>query len=181
MKKHNGHFSYFASLYFILFVLVIIASILQIHTYLIIKDNTEDALAASNLASAVIDIEEYGINHNIVVSNPDNAYRLFQDALKINMGLDEEWNSTDHSGISGEVIIQEYIIYNVRGSNVDIYHFGNTTYFHTVAGGLGIVEAPNGQKIESTSVYSKISFTVEGIFNIRTEAVKDNLVDIVKN
>lgn len=181
MKRHKGQVGIFAALFFILFALVVIASVLQIYTYHIIKEDTEDALAASNLASAIIDIEEYGISHNVVIANPENAFSIYKDALKVNMSLDENLNCVNNSSISGKITIVEYIIYNVRGSNVEVYCFGENSYSYTAIGGLGTVTAPNGQVIESTSIYSKISFKVKGIFNIYTEAKKEKLVDVVGN
>lgn len=49
------------------------------------------------------------------------------------------------------------------------------------AGTLGSATSPNGQVIESTSVYSRISYQVDGYFGVTVPAEKDKLVDIVKN
>lgn len=46
---------------------------------------------------------------------------------------------------------------------------------------LGSATSPNGQVIESTSVYSRISYQVDGYFGVTVPAEKDKLVDIVKN
>jgi len=48
-------------------------------------------ITASNLASAVIDIQEYGVNHNLIIKDPAHAYSIYQDALKVNMGLNDHW------------------------------------------------------------------------------------------
>ena len=57
--------------YVLLFFVATVAFALQIREYISLKTHTEDALAASNLASAVIDIQEYGINHNLVIKDPE--------------------------------------------------------------------------------------------------------------
>lgn len=166
-------------MYMFLFILVMLVAVFQLYIYRSVKTFVEDALAASNLASAVVDIREYGISHNIIISDPADAYELYQDALKINMNLDNQWNYTDQTIISGEVEILDYIVYNVRETDVEISYFGQNQYQETVADGLGNVTAPNGMTIESTSVYSRITFPVEGIFGIHAVAEKDKLVDIV--
>lgn len=73
--------------YVLLFFTATVAFALQIRQYISLKTYTEDALAASNLASAVIDIQEYGVNHNLIIKDPAHAYSIYQDALKVNMGL----------------------------------------------------------------------------------------------
>ena len=104
--------------YVLLFLVATVAFALQIREYISLKTHTEDTLAASNLASAVIDIQEYGINHNLVIKDPEQAYSIYQEALKINMGLNDQWE--DPTGlISSPVRVEQYIVYNVRGSEVE--------------------------------------------------------------
>lgn len=184
MKKNKGQIGIIVPLYLFLFALVIMLYLLQMYVFHIVGNDTEDALAASNLASAVIDIQEFGATHNIVISSPSAAYEVYKDALKVNMGLDAEWNSNNNAVISGQVEVVEYIIYNVRGNDVEIHCFGEHPYEQMVPGGKGTVTAPNGKIIETTSVYSKITFPVTGmfnVFNITVQANKDKLVDIAKN
>uniref|UniRef100_UPI004057BD58 hypothetical protein n=1 Tax=Acetatifactor sp. TaxID=1872090 RepID=UPI004057BD58 len=179
MKKRKGTISTVVALFYVIFLVVIIAYMTQIYTYQTIKIDTEDALAASNLASAVIDIQEYGISQNIIIKDPVAAFGIYKDALKVNMGLNDSWYSTGQRGITGPVLVLEYVIYNVRDNDVEIHYFGSSNYSQVIPGGKGTVTAPNGKLIESTSVYSKITFSVEGIFDIQTTAVKEKLVDIV--
>ena len=109
--------------YVLLFLVATVAFALQIREYISLKTHTEDTLAASNLASAVIDIQEYGINHNLVIKDPEQAYSIYQEALKINMGLNDQWE--DPTGlISSPVLVEQYIVYNVRGSEVEVTSFG---------------------------------------------------------
>lgn len=165
--------------YVLLFFTATVAFALQIRQYISLKTYTEDALAASNLASAVIDIQEYGINHNLVIKDPEQAYSIYQDALKVNMGLNDHWE--DPAGmISSPVQVEQYIVYNVRGTEVEVTSFGeNLNYSATET--LGSATSPNGRVIESTSIYSRISYQVTGYFGVTVPAVKDKLVDVVKN
>lgn len=165
--------------YVLLFLVATVAFALQIREYISLKTHTEDALAASNLASAVIDIQEYGINHNLIIKDPEQAYSIYQDALKINMGLNDQWE--DPTGlISSPVRVEQYIVYNVRGSEVEVTSFGEGLNYSATET-LGSATSPNGRVIESTSVYSRISYQVDGYFGVTVPAEKDKLVDIVKN
>ena len=178
-KKRRGEIATFTLVYLILFLLVIAAFALQIRQYLALKSDTEDALAASNLATAVVDIQEYGISHNLIVADPDSAYRIFQDTIRVNLNLTDTW--MDSTGrISGPVTVEQYVVYNVRGRDVEVHSYGpGVTYASVVTGGKGSLTAPNGKIIESTSIYSRISYHVAGYFGTDVPAVKDNLVDIV--
>ena len=162
-----------------LVMLVIIGYEMQINQLEATKTYTEDALAMSLLASAVADVGEYGMYHNLVISDAEEAFGRYKRALKTNMGLGDDWCSSNTQAISGQVEIEEYIIYNVRGSDVEIISMGQTPGRNVAVGGLGTVAAPNGQMIASTSVYSRITFPVDGIWGLHVDAVKDKLVDIV--
>ena len=178
-KKRQGELATFTMVYVLLFFVATVAFALQIREYISLKTHTEDALAASNLASAVIDIQEYGINHNLVIKDPEQAYSIYQEALKINMGLNDQWE--DPTGlISSPVRVEQYIVYNVRGSEVEVTSFGEGLNYSATET-LGSATSPNGQVIESTSVYSRISYQVDGYFGVTVPAENDKLVDIVKN
>ena len=178
-RKRKGEIASFTLVYLILFMLVIVAFALQIRQYLALKSDTEDVLAASNLATAVIDIQEYGISHDLIIADTDHAYQIYQDALRVNMELTDTW--MDATGrISGPVTVEQYVVYNVRGQDVEVHSYGpGVTYASVVTGGKGSLTAPNGKTIESTSIYSRISYQVAGYFGTDVPAVKDNLVDIV--
>lgn len=178
-QKRQGELATFTMVYVLLFLVATVAFALQIREYISLKTHTEDTLAASNLASAVIDIQEYGINHNLVIKDPEQAYSIYQEALKINMGLNDQWE--DPTGlISSPVLVEQYIVYNVRGSEVEVTSFGEGLNYSATET-LGSATSPNGQVIESTSVYSRISYQVDGYFGVTVPAEKDKLVDIVKN
>lgn len=182
MKKHEGKTDFFLSLFIMVFLVLMTMTQLQLKQYRTLKSMAEDALAASCLASAVIDVEEYGISHDLVIGDPDRARSLYLDALRENMRLDEDWGYPDRKLITGPVKVEEYTIYNVRGTDIEVYSFtegGTRTYTET--GGLGSIRAPNGRLVESTSVYSRISFPVGGIFGVNHTAVKEKLADVVNN
>lgn len=184
-KKIDGKIDMIIPLFFIILLIPIIACNLQLSQIKATKATVEDALVSSNLASAIIDIETYGMNHNILIGNPSEAYGIYRDALKINLKLNDLWESDNKAFISGKVTVASYIIYNVinteDSSTIEIYEFNDNGLINETSIANGAVISPNGRTIESTSIYSKITFPVEGIWGFQMDAVKDNLVDIVKN
>ena len=77
IKKSKGELATFTMVYVLLFFTATVAFALQIRQYISLKTYTEDALAASNLASAVIDIQEYGVNHNLIIKEAMTYIRQF--------------------------------------------------------------------------------------------------------
>ena len=179
MKKRDGKIEVLVPLYFFLFFLVILVYVLQMYKVRVVSAMAEDALTASNLAAAVVDVEEYGVTGNLIIPSPGNAFVMYQNALKTNMNLDNNWKSIrDDSPISGQVEVLDFIVYNVRGTNVEIHSFGRNPYSSVEVNGLGIVCAPDGKVIENTSIYSHITFPVETAFDVTVQAEKEELVDI---
>lgn len=169
-------------MYDILFFIILVMVCMQLSLFRDTSTYVEDSLAASNLASAVIDIQEYGRTHNIIIAEPYHAYEIYQKALKDNLVLNDNWECPGKAAITGRIEILSYIIYNITGNKVDIYSYGKDGTGHsTILNGLGTVKAPNGQTIQSTSVYSKVAFPVDGIMGVHVDAKKDKLVDVVDN
>lgn len=181
-RKRSGQVDIIAAMFLIIFLIVMVTYFLQLSVLRTTKAAVEDALAASNLASAVIDIQEYGISHGLVIKDPEAAFSLYQEALKINLKLDENWESGNKAIISGRVEVVSYIIYNVRGADVEIFRFDSegSCGSELIEGGFGIVTAPTGAVVESTSVYSRIRFPVRGALELEVTADKEKLVDIMK-
>jgi hypothetical protein len=139
----------------------------------------EDALAASNLASAVIDVEEYGISHRVRIPDAGEAYERYKTALAGNLNLDGAWESENRSLISGTVRVVEYTVYNVSGNDVEVASFDEDGLLTEWTEQLGSARASNGKQIENTGVYSEITYPVEGMLGVSTQARKGKLVDIV--
>jgi hypothetical protein len=181
LSGEKGQVEWVMGLYSILFMAVMMCFGLQIEAYRQTSLYMEDALAASNLASALMDVEEYGISGKIVLNNPAEHFEIYKNALKNNLSLDDEWKCVNTGLISGEVVVEQYIIYNVDGDKVDVVKIdsmGNETYENV---SLDNAFAPNGVKIESTGVYSEISFMVEGFLGVSVNAMKGKLIDVAKN
>lgn len=180
-ETESGQLEWVTGLFFILFLGILLCGILQLDVFRASAAYLEDALAASNLASAVIDVEEYGISHEILIRDPEEAYAIYLSALRGNLNLNEEWECPAKGLIAGKVSVLEYTIYNVKDDKVEIYHYDENGGMTFYVGVPGSVQAPNGKWIESTSIYSEVTYPVRGIMGVEAQARKSNLADIVSN
>ena len=180
-STESGQIEWVAGLFFLLFLGILLCASLQMEVFRSSSRYLEDALALSNLASAVIDVEEYGISNRLMISDPKQAYENYKAAVRENLNLNERWEPLAAGMISGPVTILNYTVYNVSGNDVDIScfdHNGVMTQWNEM---LGSTVAPNGILVESTGVYSEITYRVDGLFGISVDAKKGKLVDIVIN
>lgn len=179
ISRRKGSIEWVTGLFFLLFLAILLCAQMQIAIYQSSSLYLEDALAASNLASAVIDLEEYGISHTVRIAEPADAYAAYVRAVKKNLNLDENWECANSSLISGKVTVADYIVYNVEEDAVHIFRVSENGRIHTWEGVPGHVTAPNGVTVTATGVYSELSFPVEGLFGVTVQARKGKLVDIV--
>ena len=181
LHKSQGSIEWAAGMFFLVFMAVLLCVEFQREVYRSAGLYMEDALAASNLASALFDIEEYGISHKVQISNPKQAYERYQSAVKANLQLNDNWECANPALISGPVSIEKYIVYNVDGEGITICTLNANGTVNISQGDLGKVVAPNGIRITNTSVYSEIAFPLKGMFGIQVRAHKGKLVDIVSD
>lgn len=179
-KAAQGQVGWSAGLFLLLFLAVFLRSLMQLELYRAVSLYLEDALAASNLASAVVDVEEYGISHEILIEDPDSAYERYKWAVKENLNLDGAWMGRPGGLVQGPVRIANYTVYNVREDMVSIYSYDENGQAAKWRQSLGSVTAPNGKAVVATSVYSEIRFRVKGFLGTDVEAYKGNLADIVR-
>lgn len=177
LVRQKGNIEWAAGLFFLLFLMIVLCTQLQMSMYRSTSLYLEDALAASNLASAVIDMEEYGISHTVRIGNPQEAYSRYVHAVKQNLNLNDDWECANKALISGAVSVTKYIIYNVEETTVHVYELDNGRV-RTWEGTPGHVTAPNGIAVEETGIYSELSFPVNGLFGITVRAQKGKLVDV---
>lgn len=178
--RDSGQVEWVTGLFWILILCILLAAQLQIISWYTTGMYMEDALAASNLASALIDIQEYGKTHTVRIPDAGQAYLVYQDALRDNLQLDEQWMCENKTLISGRVEIADYIIYNVDHNIVTANRVGPGGYVTEIwTGERGAITAPDGSPITHTGIYSEIQFPVHGFPGISVMAHKGKLVDIV--
>ena len=177
-RTDAGQIGLCVGLFFLLFLAILLVSQFQLEQIRASDDYLQDALAASGLASALVDIREYGRTHVIRIEDREAAYGQYCRSLRANLGLDENWECGNRRLISGRVKVENYTIYNVENGQVTCSRMDGGREEISV-GALGAVCAPNGQLIENTSIYSEISYPFKGLFGWTVQARKGKLVDIV--
>lgn len=181
IEKNGGEVHFVAGGTFLILLCIIVTAQLEIYTMAEMSHIMEDALAMSNLASALPDVEEYGISHRILIKDFEKAYDVFCRALKGNLGLNDSWEKDERLFITGRVKVECYMVYNVFDDVVYVCGKDENGNLINYSAGLGSVAAPNGKVIETTSVYSEISFPVSFFPGVEQTAHKGKLVDICSN
>ena len=181
LKTECGQIGYFLGLWFLIFLGILLFACFQMMIFMNSSLYLEDALAASNLAAAVMDAEEYGRTHCILVDDPYGARQRFDTAVKGNLNLDENWECAARGMITGPVCVEQFHVYNVTKEDITIYVFSAPGVASESHGQPGNVTAPDGSLVESSGIYSELSYTLEGLFGISVRAHKGKFVDIVSN
>ncbi|MCM1091138.1 MAG: hypothetical protein NC092_04285 [Butyrivibrio sp.] len=178
--KDQGQIEWVVGPFFVLLLSILAYTQLQLASWRSTAAYLEDALAASNLAAALIDVKEYGKTNKVCIKDEEMAYDIFLDAVQDNLCLNEQWECANTAMISGPVEIRDFVIYNVDKKKIKAARVGaNGLVKESWDGALGQLRAPNGVLVEHTGIYSEISFPVEGFMGITVEAHKGKLVDIV--
>ena len=178
-NTESGQIGWTAGLGLLLFFGVLLCACMQMEVFRASSQYMEDALAASNLAAAVVDVEEYGISHNLLIASPEDAFHLYRTAIKGNLNLDDAWECPNKGLISGPVRVERFIVYNVVQNTVEVSCVEADGSLNCWQGTLGQEAAPNGITVEHTGIYSEISYQIKGVFGIIVPAVKGKLVDVV--
>ncbi len=180
-EKNTGNVDIVSGMMFFCILILTIFFGFRMTQYMITAAGVEDALAASNLASAVIDVEEYGRTHRLGIADGEKAFQIYRDALQSNMRLDEELYSSNNEFVLGQVEIKEYIVYNVYGEEVDIQIFdGNGALTFATIGRKGDVFTPDRICVENTTIYSRIGFHVPGLAGHTIAGEKEKSIDIAR-
>ena len=174
----QGQITLLSGLFLSLFVAVLLTSHLQMEMVRSSARYVEDALAASGLACALVDLREYGTSHVLKIADEERSYEQFQSSLRTNLGLDENWECGNKRLISGKVTLESFVLYNFANGQVECCKITGGRMERSV-GSLGQVRAPNGQIVEHTGVYGEISYELKGIWGLIVPARKGKLVDIV--
>ena len=179
-KKDRGQAEWVAGMFFVLVAGILMYTRIQIAAWETTAAYLEDALAASNLAAALIDVEEYGKSHRVLIRDIPAVFSVYREAVRENLQLDDSWECANKTLISGPVEIVDFVVYNVDGDHVEaIRADGDGQPIEQWSGERGVLTAPNGVPVEYTGVYSEIRFLVRGFLGISEEAHKGKLVDIV--
>lgn len=178
--KDRGQVEWVMGIFIVLILGIMMYTQIQLVAWETASDYLEDALAASNLAAALIDVEEYGKSHKTLIRDVSYVFDIYRDAIRENLQLNQSWECVDQTLISGPVEITDFVIYNVDEAYVEAIRVNEAgQVLERWSGERGILRAPNGVPVEHTGIYSEIQFQVKGFLGICVGAHKGKLVDIV--
>ena len=181
MKKDKGAVEYSMSLMLIAVSVLMMLFCFRIRSARVEKMYVEDALVSANLAAAVIDTDVYGETEKLIITDELRAYERFQNALKTNLNLDDDYTPRNTFFMENAVKVLEFHIYNVDEYTVTHIVFDEYGSKRTEVMGLSGAATPDGTDVESTTIYSKIEFDVKGFLTQRNRMTLEKSVDIVKN
>lgn len=185
-KKSKGDAS-IAALSAFMLILLSIALMFTIFYRVIINrvQNVQDDVTLSNLAvyknidlTALADDDKW-----LRINDPNAAFETFKEHLKTNMKLDAKLNGLSGSAADGQVTIDEFTIYNVRGNNVDIWTYGPDTHMFTESSAdrsLTVLKTSDDSVVKNTSVHATIKFNTDILFGQKKETSVSVDTDIVK-
>ena len=180
--KGSGKIEFFTGLLAVFIVTLVMFVCLKISHFMIAGAYVEDALAASNLASTLIDVEEYGKSYTLRIGDPQSAYEIYKEALAVNLALDENGVSSQKELLEGQVKILTYMVYNVEGDRVNVYSLSEGETMQLLySGEIGQVHTPDGIFVETTTIYSRVSFGVKGLGKQYIYAEKEKSADVKRN
>lgn len=180
LKKKKGSIEMFISSMIFIMIALVVVMMMRLKVIKLTKSYIEDGLVASNLASATIDLNEYGTTNKIVNNDFQKSFNDYCVALKDNLNLDNNFTPKKKTLINSEVDIVNFTIYNVVDSDIEMIRResnGSITR-QSYPNKVGIMKAPNGATINTTMVYSKIGFELKGYMNDTHYVYKESSVDI---
>ncbi len=178
-RKSQGKIGICVGMYFCIIIVLVVLFQGKLLQYQVIGTFVEDSLASSNLASAVIDVKEYGRSHNILIESPEGAFNRYREALIYNLQLNSDLGCKDEEVLCGKFEILSYQIFNVIDDTVEVCRFegdGRLLGIENVS--LEQAYLPDGKKVETTSIYSKVGFYMRGLGDKRVYVTKEKTVDI---
>ena len=167
-KQKRGEFTTYMFMFTLVFMFMIFSmSLLKKNVALITVKKAEDSLKATTLAGATADLEKYGSSGELVFIDYEDSYNNFKDSFKNSMELGDDFAPTDvNSPISTPIHIDAYILYNVIDGNIEcITYTNNGSTPNITHGTVGTIYTPNGIKVTHSTVYSAISFDIQGYIN----------------
>lgn len=171
-RKNQGSISIGILLSWFLFIILILLSFsIEIYFVNLRANMVRDDIVLSNLATYKdIDLRALGDDPSVFkLSNPKKALSTFKIYLKKNMRLDDNMCGKDNSAAIGQVIIKQYIIYNISGNNAEIYTYDTTNgeFIRSVVNDItnNPIVTPYGTVVKRTSIHTTLEFQIQTILN----------------
>lgn len=160
MNKKEGSIPYVVAIVLLIFATGCFIANMRIQNAKVSHNHVNGALVAANLAAELVDLDRYANDRTIMIKDPDKSYEIFEKTLKSNIGLGKI--------IDNQVNIENFIIYDVEGNNVKVIKIKPNYSENIIYNGLNNTKTPSGVKINSTSIYTKVSYKVRSFIGEKT-------------
>lgn len=177
-KKEKGMANVIICLMFFIIVVICLMFSLKYKNVKMARDKMDDGITASSLAALIIDMDTYTATSEYTI-HPEKAYNAFVETLKINLNLNDNMEALNPVYYT-QIDIEDFIIYNVYKNDVTVIKYnGGIPDSYTYSNGLGTVTAVNGEKITSSSIYVKLSLSLNSFMSSGEKYVDiDNLLAV---
>lgn len=179
LKRKEGNISIFFTYMFLLIIVAITSFTLATNKINLLKNQAEDALIASSLAAATVDLETYakeGLVVNVEIKGVKDSYNAFIRTFKENLDLNDNLVPKNES-ILKKVKIEKFIIYSDVGTHIQVNDLSNG-YINSYQMPIGST-TENGKKIQDTMIYTKASFNIH-MGAINENPTKENLIKVTE-
>lgn len=173
-------------IFFLVMFVVIAESFTMFRASLMTQSNiVSDCMVSANLAALDyrnLDLDIIAKDPNtdtVVIKDYNKALDTYLTKIKYNLNLDSNFQPVGESFLKSKVNLKEFIIYNVRGNNIDVVTYSPVTRTFTtttVLDGKNVFINKKGSVVQFTSVYSSLEFDVEYIMG-RTGTVNPSEVN----
>ncbi|WP_027633426.1 hypothetical protein [Clostridium hydrogeniformans] len=180
VRKHKGSVTIKVVIGLLLFQVAVIG--IWRAVYYLEGTNIQYGLQYAQLAAySQVDKIELGNDEGYIsIKSPDKALNVFKEKLIKNLSLSTDFTRKDGVFIKDKIIIKDFIIYNVRGSQVDIYTMSSNGYFNKKTESINNTKTPIGTKVENTTIHTTLSFDVDVILSTFKDKEIKLDTDIVK-
>lgn len=187
MRKKSGGIIVEVTVFFMLMiVMILIVFVTSVGQVKAESEMVNDDLATSELATFKdIDTDVLGKSMNLnelVITDYSMALQTFESYLKENLNVDENFNPISGANfIKSKVDISEFTIYNLYGNDVQVITYKNGSFsliYNNDA--KGTIKTPKGNIVNYTTIYAKIDFDINPIFNVKKHVITEEEANIDK-
>lgn len=163
-KEASGAIGYVVMFTIALLMVVLTLYLAQVAKLMTHQHHVDDSLADSVLASLVAD-DVYYFETGELTGTPvirfqsvDESHRIFMDCMNDAI--------SDTDGFYFNFAFDEFICYEVEGSNITITKYSGATGTRSVrTARVGSVTTPDGELVQVTSAYGRVKFDIKSIID----------------
>lgn len=187
MKKKNGSMIVEVTVVFMLMtVMILIVLVTSLGQVKVESEMVKDDLGTSELAAFKdIDTDVLGKSQNqnrLVITDYNKAFETFRNYLQENLNLDDNlYPASKANFIKSNVSITDFIIYNVYDNDVQVIACKNGSFVESYNyNAKGTISTPKGNIVKYTTLYVKIQFDINPIFNVKKHIISVEEANIDK-